>query len=365
VVLLVPVLLAHNVSGAALLDEPARMGGVVLVLLALVVATAAAWALADPAAAASPASGPARVAAPPSRPPGMAAGLVVAGLLLAVLVLRPLAAAWAAREGVRRTPDTPAAALPYLERAVRLDPVNELYWVKLGAAAYGLAHVTPDAAARRRALERSRAAYERAIQLVPANAYNHANLGRALADLAREGEPPGPAFAAYDRALGMDRFNAYFYADAANAALSLNDPERARDYAQRAVALYPFFGMTRAQLGYVALARQRPAEAIEPLRQALDARWYGADRARALAASNLAAAYLQLGRPAEAQAAARTALAQAPTSPEARFNLAKALEQQGRRDEAIAEYRRLLAAQPGHALARDALRALGVTTAGP
>jgi putative inorganic carbon (HCO3(-)) transporter len=364
VVLLVPVLLAHNVSTGPLLDEPARMAGVMLVLLALAVAVVAAWALAEPDAGPPPAGGRGRLAAPPPRPLHVAAGVVAAGLLLVVLVLRPLAAAWAAQEGVKRTPSTPASALEYLERAVRLDPFNELYWVKLGAAAHGLARVAPDAAARRRALERSRAAYERSIRLVPANSYNHANLARVLADLAREGDPSGPAFAAFDRALAMDPANAYFYADAANAALSLNDPERARAYAQRAVALYPFFGMTRAQLGYVALATRRPAEAIDPLRQALGARWYGADRAQALAASNLAAAYLQTGRPAEAQAAARTALEQAPTSPEARFNLAKALEQQGRRDEAVAEYRRLLAAQPDYTLARDALRALGDTAGG-
>jgi tetratricopeptide (TPR) repeat protein len=219
--------------------------------------------------------------------------------------------------------------------------------------------VTADGAARRRALERARTAYERSIALVPANAYNHANLGRVLGDLAREpGGAAAPAYAAFDRALAIDPNNAYFYADAANAALSLNDPDQARGYAERGAALYPRFGFTRAQLGYVALAQKRPADAIEPLREAVAAQWHGADRAQALAASNLAAAYLQLGKPAEAHAAARAALERTPTI-EARFNLAKALEALGRRPEAIAEYRRLLAEQPDYALAREALRALG------
>jgi tetratricopeptide (TPR) repeat protein len=360
VVVLVPALLAHNLAAGPLLDEPARVGGAALVLLALLAAAGAVWSLAQPDGPA-PAGGGARApVGPPPHPLAVAGRGLAAAALLAVLVLRPLAAAWAAHEGVRLTPAAPASAVERLERATRLDPLNELYWVRLGSAAHAQARVAADAGARRRALERARAAYERAIRLVPANSYNHANLGRALGDLAREGgAPPAAAYAAFDRALGMDPNNAYFYADAANAALSLDDPERARDYAARATALYPRFGFTRAQLGYAALAQQRPAEAIAPLREALEAQWHGADRAQALAASNLAAAYLQLGRAAEAHDAARAALQRAPATVEARFNLAKALERLGRRDEAIAEYRRLLAEQPGYTLARDALRALG------
>ena len=77
------------------------------------------------------------------------------------------------------------------------------------------------------------------------------------------------------------------------------------------------------------------------------------------AASNLAAAYLELGRPAEAEAAARVAIERAPNFADARFNRGRALERLGRRAEAIEEYRRALADQPDHAPARQALRALG------
>jgi O-antigen ligase/tetratricopeptide (TPR) repeat protein len=356
-VVLVPVLLAHNVSVGPLLDEPGRVGGALVVLVVLLATAGAVLALER--------YGQATSAPGPAASPRLlvrAVGAVVVVALLLVVVLRPLAAAWAAHEGVQLTPVAPAAAVERLQRATRLDPLNELYWVKLGSAAQAQSHAAREPAARRRALEHARAAFERSIRLVPANSYNHANLGRVLAELAALGAAmPVDAYAALDRALAMDPSNAYFYADAANAALSLDDPERARSYAARGSELYPQFGFTRAQLGYVALARKRPAEAIEPLRAALAARWYGADQAQALAASNLAAAYLQVARPAEAHAAAMTALERAPASPEARFNLAKALEQLGRRAEAIAEYRRLLAERPDHSLARDALRALGAS----
>ena len=347
--------LVHNVSFELLLDEPGRVIGGLVVVAALVGMAGVAFVLDrpghSPAVDARPRAFGGRTA--------LAVGSLAGAVLLVVVVLRPLAAAWAAQQGVLLTPTQPAPAVERLQRAIALDPVTELYWVKLGTAAHAQARLTPEAGARARALDQARMAYARALRLVPANSYNHANLGRVLADLAEGGG--AAAFAQFDRALAMDPNNAYFYADAVNAALTVGDLERARDYVTRGAALYPRFGVLRAQVGYVALAARRPAEAVEPLRQALVADWHGADDARALAASNLAAAYLQIGRPADAHAAARLALDRLPALADARFNLARALEGLGRRDEAIAEYRRLLAEQPDSALAREALRALGAS----
>jgi tetratricopeptide (TPR) repeat protein len=99
---------------------------------------------------------------------------------------------------------------------------------------------------------------------------------------------------------------------------------------------------------------------VESLQQAVNGDWHGAERLRVAAASNLAAAYLELGRPAEAEeAAARVAIERAPNFSDARFNRGRALERLGRRAEAIEEYRRALADQPDHVPARQVLRALG------
>jgi len=364
VLLLAVVSFVHNVSTEPLLDEPGRVVGGLLILAALVVAAGAAFAIERHGRAPAFSARPTRPAAAP-RPPRRAAlvvGALVGSALLLVVVVRSLAAAWAAQQGVLLTPTRPATAVARLERAVELDPVNELYWVKLGAAAHAQARLAPGAESHIRALRQARAAYERALRLVPANSYNYANVGRVLADLAHEGQAtPAEAFARFDQALTMDPNNAYFYVDAANAAAALGDLQRAGGYADRGSALYPRFGVLRAQTAYVALLERRPADAIEPLRQALAADWHGADEAYALAASNLAAAYLQLGRPGDAHAAARLALERMPALADARFNLARALEGMGQRAEAIAEYRRLLAERPDYALAREALRALGAS----
>src|SRR4030095_11409143 len=65
----------------------------------------------------------------------LAARVILGAAALLLLVVRPVAAAWAAQQGIQLTPTDPARAVERLTRAVELDPANELYWVKLGAAA--------------------------------------------------------------------------------------------------------------------------------------------------------------------------------------------------------------------------------------
>ncbi|HVG77389.1 MAG TPA: O-antigen ligase family protein [Patescibacteria group bacterium] len=359
------VIFASNVPPELLLDEPRRLFGGLIILIAFLVVAVAVFVLEQhgrPPLFQGTSSGPA--VARPRRTIGRTVALAARGILgavaLVLLVFRPVAAARAAQQGILLTPSEPARAVQRLERAVALDPVNELYWVKLGAAAQAYARTVREAPTRRSALQQAHAAFMRAAQLSPANSYNHANVGRVLADLAQVGDgSPGAAFAAFDRALQIDPNNAYFYADAANAAMVLGDFERAREYAERGSKLYPRFALTRALLGHIALARRQPAEAVEPLQQAVSGDWHGAERLRVAAASNLAAAYLELGRPVEAEAAARVAIERAPNFADARFNRGRALERLGRRAEAVEEYRRALTDQPDHLPARQALRALG------
>jgi len=354
-VLLALVMFAHNLTLELLLDQPARLVGALVLLVALLAGAGAVFALEQHGRPPAFASGW-RV------PDGPRRGALVTALrwtlalaLLLVLVLRPLAGSRAAHTGGQLTFEQPATAVERLREAVGLEPFMELYWVRLGSASHAAARFTRDPAERRRRLEDARAAYERALHLVRANSYNYANLGRALADLARDGDAaPGEAFARFDRALELDPNNAYFYPDAANGSLVVGDVERARDYASRGAALYPRFALPRAQLGHIELTRGHLQEATELLQAAVDGEWHDAP-GRAGAAGNLAAAWLQLDRPTRAEQAARLAVSLSPGSPEARFNLAKALERLGRRNEAIDEYRRLPDFEP----ARTALRALG------
>lgn len=274
-------------------------------------------------------------------------------------VAHPVRASIAAREGLQGAAD-PRSSYDWMSRAVALDPTRELYRVYLSVAAQNAARVTRDRAERDRLREHARAAIETSIRMSPMNAYNRANLARLLAELAHDGRiPPADVFSEFDRALRMDPYNALFLADAGSIALALGDIERAKAYATRGAELYPAFGPALAQLGYIALRDRRPADAEVLLRRAVDGDWHGADAAQASAASNLAAAALELGQAEQARAAATTALHLAPELVEARLNLGKAFELQGRRRDAIEEYRRALREAPSDGRARDALHALG------
>jgi O-antigen ligase/tetratricopeptide (TPR) repeat protein len=287
---------------------------------------------------------------------GAWAGAVV---LVVVLVARPWQADRKCWESDQLLGQNPEAALECLEEAVVLDPTKEHYWVHLGCAAQAAALATPEAAEQERLLGRAREAFERSVELVPANSYNHANLGRLLGELARRRiAEPVQAFAEIDRALSLDPTNVYFYADAARVALGVGDLKRARDYASRGVELYPRFAPVRALLGCLALLEQHNQEAAGLLAEAVHSDWYGDDSSLAIATANLAAALVRLRRYDEALVWARVTLQREPESINGHLHLANALEMLGRKEEAIAEYRYILARRPEHQSARAALRLL-------
>src|SRR5262249_6509363 len=233
-----------------------------------------------------------------------------------------------------------------------------LYWLKLGEAAEVAADGTADAARREGLLRRARQALERAVALVPADAYGHHNVGRLLGRLARQGlASPAEAFTALDTALRRDPANAVFIADAADTALSLGDLARMRAYAERGHALYPAYAPFLGHLGYLALREKRYADAIVHLRAALA---WGADRPsgwKAAVGTCLAQSLLVLDHYAEALEAATEALRHTEVAA-ARYGRGKALELLGRSAEAAGEYRRALKEQPDYGPARAALARL-------
>jgi tetratricopeptide (TPR) repeat protein len=282
-----------------------------------------------------------------------------AGFLLFTGVFQPLQANRACCAGERLLATEPRRAVASLERAVALDPGNELYWVKLGTLAELNVGATPDSAERRRFLGLAQTAFERACRLVPADAAHHARLGRILGQRAHDGlASPAQAFAELDAALAQDPANAYFYADAGQTALLLGDGGRVRAYALRGLGLYPRFAPLWTQLGCLAAQEKRPEQVERLLAEAVSADWHGDETGLVLALSLRAAALLQLQRFEEARHAAQCVLERRPEDVDARFMLAAALEMLGRRTEALAEYRRVLAERPGHEYARQALRRL-------
>jgi O-antigen ligase/tetratricopeptide (TPR) repeat protein len=342
--------LALAVSGAAL--------GAVLLLTLYAVFRAADVRLVAPTAYAQVRAGPGSVLWR-----RVAAGAVWAGTIVVFVVGIgcPLQANVLCCTGERMLYDRPREAVQALACAVLLDPTKELHWTKLAAVAEAAAPRVPLPEERRELFSIARTSLEHAWRLSPGNAYHHANLGKVLGKMARVGlARPDEAYAAFDQALALDGQNVTFYADAAFAALGLEDVAKARDYATRGTRLCPDYAPTRAYLGYLALREGRFAEATTLLCQANAGAWHDRASERALALANLGTAYLRLRLFEHSASASRQALALAPCLAEAGCNLGLALEMLGRPEQAAEAYRQTLAYSPGHAKARAGLDRLRV-----
>jgi O-antigen ligase len=265
----------------------------------------------------------------------------------------------------------PAQAVASLEEAVALDPTKELYWVQLGTAYYTAAFYESDPQRKRTMLERARDAHARSVALVPVNAYDHANLARALSELARL-NPPGATraevFRAFDDGLAIDPNNAYFLGDAGKAALALGAPERARDYAMRNRERYPYYGPSRAQLGVLAMRAKRWDVAEEEFAAAVRGRWFGDEAAVATAAINLATTRITRKDFEGAVAASKIATERYPGNPTAWLKRARAhellmqeldgAEAAAQRSAAVEAFERALGLSPGNAVAKRGLERL-------
>jgi tetratricopeptide (TPR) repeat protein len=334
-------------------------------LTATAVVAARATARLEPA---GPAANPAarRRFAPPSAGTLWAARAAVAALvaLLAVKgIAEPYRAALACRAGeVALAAGEPALA--DFQRAVELAPHQEVYRVKLSAAAQAASRRAAAPAERACLLLLARQAAEKALRLAP-DATGHANLGTLLAEMAPQRlASADEALAELDRAVAADPNNAWVLAEAGQSALLLGRPARARDYFTRGLAIEPEGARLHAGLGTVALAARQFDQAAGLLERADKADWHGDYQAQLDAAQSAALANLGAGHLPFAEWLAARVLRDRPERPEPRLIHARVLEVLGRPAAALAEYRQVLAVAPQNVPARNGVRRLEVRTAG-
>lgn len=231
---------------------------------------------------------------------GLGAGCVA---FILAWVVTPWQASCACRRGDLRLRQDLASARKEYQRAVALEPSSDYYWSRLGAAEHASAKAGPNVEVQVASLRQAQQSFMTASRIVPINSYYHLGLGRILTELARRrAATPDEAFAEYDSALSLDANNAYYYADASNAALSLQDAARAIVYAQRGLKLYPNFGLLRAHLGYAAMMEQRWSDAVAILAKAASDEWHGEEIYRQFAVQMLERAQTEMASRAHAQA---------------------------------------------------------------
>ena len=147
-----------------------------------------------------------------------------------------------------------SAALPHLDRAVRLDPNH------------GPAHLNRGKALERLGRPGFAEAYRRAVTCAPTAAEPHARLASALEQMSRRGE----ALALYNRAAALSpagSHDALIYT--ARAALNAEDLPAAEQASRAALAIEPASASARGLLARVLNARGNFSEAAAELEAAL------------------------------------------------------------------------------------------------
>jgi superkiller protein 3 len=165
--------------------------------------------------------------------------------------------------------------------------------------------------------------------------------------------------AALKEALQLDPENAQYHNTLGLTLLNMGRPVDAQAEFQTAVDLDKTIPDLQHNVG-VALAQQRRFDdAIAAYKKALTFPTYTTPE---VAYYNMGEAYIQLGKPLEAQESFRAALQLEPTMVAAHYGLGLVLSQGGRRDEARAAFRQardLDPASPFSELAKNALKQLG------
>ena len=260
--------------------------------------------------------------------PRILAGLPVAALF-ALLVILPIGAQVHEKVGVKAGPGGPARARAFL-RASALAPWDSRYDDFLGSSLLVESEREPSAA--RELLRRADRAERSAIGTEPQNGYYYANLGRIAAARTRL-KPPESSIAdvqgAFREAVARDTVNAQIMDQASNSLMQVGDVAQARAIALRSATLYPGLAQPMAFFGYAALTEQRWQDAADTLEIAIRREWRAEKAATSAAWSNLAAAYLALGRNEDARRAAESGLELDPSNPDATANLRIAIARSG------------------------------------
>jgi predicted O-linked N-acetylglucosamine transferase (SPINDLY family) len=189
------------------------------------------------------------------------------------------------------------------------------------------------------------ACYTKALQIKPDYAEAHNNLGSALQELGRHDE----AIERYTKALQIKPDYADAHYNLGNALKELGRHDEAITYYTKALQIKPEYAEAHNNLGSVLQELGRHDEAVACYTKALQIKPDYAE-----AHNNLGSALQELGRHDEAIACYTKALQIKPAFAKAHYNLGIALQELGRHDEAIERYTKALQIKPDYAEAHAA-----------
>jgi len=220
-------------------------------------------------------------------------------------------------------------ALPYLRRALEIDPGDAQGHLYLGLAYKGLGE-----------FEAAAASYRRAAELAPENCLSHNYLGNTLRDLGRLDE----AIASYQQALHLQPDVCQTHNNLANILYELGRFDAAAASFRRAIELNPDYAIAHNNLGNTLKALDQPDSAVGCYQRAaaIDPNYHEAY-------NNLGVALHGLGKLDAALSSYRQALLLKPDFAEAHNNLAGTLQDLSYLKEGLASHRRALELEPDNA----------------
>jgi len=197
-------------------------------------------------------------------------------------------------------------------------------------------------------------AWKKALEMDPADAKAHINLGSALS----ESGQPEAAIMHFQKAIDLNPANASAYNAMATLLVRMGKPGEAVSYYEKAIDLRPDDAKLHNLLGLVLANTGRSADAIAQYRKAIEA-----DPGDADSYAHLGVALAQSGKPDEAITLLEKALERNPKDEAAESNLGAALAQKGLLEEAIAHCQKALALDANDAQAHTNL-AIALANAG-
>jgi len=254
-------------------------------------------------------------------------------------------------------------SLGYYDRAVRLNPDREIYWVKYGIGYEKVMRSEHDPSKKLHYIKQALAVHKRTIEMNPMNGYNFNNTARVLKHYGEAIDPAkyDDAIKMYNEAIKRDPNNAYFGLDLATVYINRQEWEKALNICKRYNGLYPDFATPLSYMGYIYMLQGK--DKIELARtyyeQAVDDKYWHRDVVTESSTySNLGIIYVNMNRITDGIEMFQKVVALRPEYSEGYLNLGKLYTMIGRDAQAVEMYEKALAINPGDARASEPLKIL-------
>lgn len=260
------------------------------------------------------------------------------------------------------TPGIETRSLEFYEKAVKMNPYREIYWVKYGIGFERCARSEKDPARVNHYITQAINVHTHTLKLNDKNGYNYNNIARSFKFYGENVDKKGytDAVKHYEEAIKRDPNNAYFALDLATVYMNSGEFEKAAKICEKYSAMYPNFATPYSYLGYLHMlaarnpavnknqagelldrARQYYEKAVEP-----DKQWFRDNISMSSSFSNLAIIYFNSGKVKMAEDTFNRGLELWPQYREGYFNLAMLYENTGNHRMAAETYKRVLSVFP-------------------